>query len=154
VRNYDLDMSVTMDQHHERNEIEEAILQETCVEVIEPTNLEFNDDILSIEYESFLCEFDDNESFDESFCTEYESFSFNPILAGLLFESHKSKFVESEAIVTEHFALDQTLVHIEFHRLVDFAPTILPRPLIHDDILSSPMTHRLASLNYICLFDV
>jgi len=139
-------MSVTTDEHHERDETEKAILQEICVEVIEPTKLEFNDDNLSIEYESFSCEFDGNESFDEGFYAEYESFSFYPILAGLLFESHKSKFVESEAIVTEHFALDQTLVHIEFNRLVDFAPTILPIPLIHDDILSRAITHQLASL--------
>ena len=39
-------------------------------------------------------------------------------------------------------------------RLMDFAPTILPRSILHDNPISSLMTHRLASLNYICLFDV
>ena len=41
-------MGAITDEDHERDEIEEAVSRETCVEVIEPTKLEFNDDILSI----------------------------------------------------------------------------------------------------------
>ena len=116
------------------------ISQESCEEKVKLTTLEFNDDILSVEYESFSCEFNFDENFDEGFCVEYESlffnrlippesfpieydsfcfdinvsldvdlcaqyeyFSFAPIQANLLFESHKSKFIESEAMVTKHF---------------------------------------------------
>jgi len=43
-------------------------LQGSCEEIIEPTKLEFNYNILFIEYESFLCGFDINESFDDGFC--------------------------------------------------------------------------------------
>jgi len=39
-------------------------------------------------------------------------------------------------------------------RLVDLEPTILPRSFVPYDIVSRPMTHQLASLNYICMFDV
>ena len=39
-------------------------------------------------------------------------------------------------------------------RIVDSELTILPRPFIPYDIVSRPMTHWLAGLNYICLFDV
>jgi len=53
---------------------------------IEPTKLEFNDDILSIEYESFACGFHDNGSFDEGFCLEYEYLLFEPITIDLLCE--------------------------------------------------------------------
>jgi len=74
------------------------------VEVIEPTILDFNDGILSIEYESFSCVFDVNVGLDVDLSTEYESFSFNPIQTDLLFESCGSKFIESETIVTENFA--------------------------------------------------
>ena len=59
-----------------------------------------------IEYDSFY--FDVNVSLDVDLCAKYESFSFDPIQADLLFESHKSKFIDSKAIVTEHFDLDQT----------------------------------------------
>jgi len=45
-----------------------------------PTTLEFNDDILSVEYESFSYGLHVNESFDEVFCIEYESFSFDPLI--------------------------------------------------------------------------
>ena len=85
---------------------------------------------------------------------EYESFSFDPIRIELLFENCKSKFVESGSIATKNFALNQIHAHFGTQRLVDFAPTILPRPFIHDDLISRPMTNWLASLNYICLFDV
>ena len=56
-------------------------------------------------------------------------FSFDPIQTDLLFGNCKSEFVESESIANKKFALDQTLVHIAFNRLVDFAPTVLPRLL-------------------------
>ena len=70
-------MSITSDiEHHKIDESEEAILQETCAEVIEPTKLEFNNDILSVEYESFLCGFDVNVGLDVDLYAEYESFFF------------------------------------------------------------------------------
>ena len=56
---------------------------------------------------------------DVNLCTEYESFSFDLIHHDFLFESHKSKFVESEAIVTEHFYLNQIPTYIELKGLVD-----------------------------------
>jgi len=130
-----------------------------------PTNSEFNDDILSVEYETFSCGFDVSENLDEGFCVEYdsfsfavhvgldvdmcaeyESFSFDPIQANLLFESHKSKFIESKVIVTEHFDLDQTHERIELEGLMDLGPTVLPRPFIQDDHISRPMTYRLATI--------
>ena len=85
-----------------------------------------NDDSLSIEYESFACRFDDNEDFDEDFCTEYESFSFDPLQADLLFEYCKSEIVEFDNVIIENFDLDQTYTHIGLNRLVNFTPTILP----------------------------
>jgi len=51
-------------------------LQESCEEVIEPTILDFDDDILFVEFESFSCGFDIDEGFDEGFCVEYESYFF------------------------------------------------------------------------------
>ena len=41
--------------------------------------MDFNDDILSIEYKSFSCGFDANVGLDVDLCAEYESFSFDPI---------------------------------------------------------------------------
>ena len=70
------------------------------------------------------------------------------------FQNYKSKFVESESIATKKIALNQIYMHIGFNRLVHFAPTILPRSILHDSPLSRPKTHQLASLNYVCLFDV
>jgi len=69
----------------------------------------------------------------------------DPIVTDLLFEPRKSEFVKSETFVPMTFALDQTLTYIENEGLVDFTPTILPRPLIHDDIVSRPMIHLLAN---------
>jgi len=70
---------------------------------LEPTILDFDDDILSIEYESFSCGFDVNVSLDVDLCAEYESFSFDPIQTALLFENCNSTFVKFETIVTEKF---------------------------------------------------
>ena len=121
-------------------------------EVLEPTKLEFNDDILSIEYESFSCVLDVNVGLDVDLCAEYEFFSFDPIQTDLLFESCKSKLVEFETIVTEIFDLDWTLVHFDAKRLVDSEPTIMPRPLIPNDTISWQMTCLLAGVKYIHLF--
>jgi len=64
----ELDLSSKSDiEYHEVDESEEPILQETYMEVIEPTKLEFNDTVLSVEYESFSYGFGINNSFDESF---------------------------------------------------------------------------------------
>jgi len=100
-------------EHHNLDESNGLYFQESREEQMEPTNVEFNDDILSMEYEAFLCEFDVNVGLDVDLCVEYESFSFDPIITGLLFESHKSEFVESRNIVTENFNLDQALAHFD-----------------------------------------
>ena len=65
VKPYDLDSS-------------EDISSETCEEKIEPTILDFDDDVLSIENESFLCGFDVNVSLDVDLCAEYASFLLTP----------------------------------------------------------------------------
>jgi len=83
---------------------------------------------------------------------EYESFSFDSIQADILFESCKSDFVESEAIATKNFDLDQTHTHIDLKGLVDLGPSDLPRPVIHDDYICRPMSHFLASFEYVYLF--
>ena len=85
-------------------------------------------------------------------CAEDESFSFDPIQADILFEFHKSKFIESEAIITEHFDLDQTHERIKLKGLVDLGPFALPRQFVHDDPISRLMTHMLANFEYVCLF--
>jgi len=59
-------------------------------------------------------------------CVEYESFSFDPIQADVLFESCKSDFVEFVNVVPENFDLDQTHTHIDLKGLVDLGPSYLP----------------------------
>jgi len=61
------------------------------------------------------------------FSVEYESFSFVFILTYFLFESCKSKFVESETIYTKNFDLDHTHTHFDIKRLVDLEPTTVPK---------------------------
>jgi len=95
----ELDMNVTSKVEH-HDEAEAICFQESCEEQVEPTNLGFDGDILSVEYESFSCGFDANESLDEGFCVAYESFSFDPIIADLLFESRGHNFVEFKTIAT------------------------------------------------------
>ena len=57
----ELDMRITPDiEHRDFDESKEAILQDSCEQKVEPTNLPFDDDIRPIEYESFLCGFDVN----------------------------------------------------------------------------------------------
>ena len=48
--------------------------------------MDFDDDILSVEYESFSCGFDVTEGLDVDFHVEFESFSFDPITPDLLFK--------------------------------------------------------------------
>ena len=74
VKPYDLDDS-------------EDISLDLCDEVTESTILNFHDDILSIEYESFSCGFNDNVSLDVDVYAEYESFSFDPVQADLKLSS-------------------------------------------------------------------
>jgi len=75
------------------------------VRVIEPTNFKFNDDILSVKYESFSCRFDVNEGLDVDICVKYESFSFVPIITDHLSESSKFGIVKSKTFVTNNFDL-------------------------------------------------
>jgi len=154
-----------------------------------PTTLEFNDDILSVEYESFSCGLDVNESFDGSFCIEYESFSFDPLIpldpfpiefdsfsfdvpvgldvdmcvdcesfsfhpiqANLLFESHKSKVVESESFIPMVTNFDQPPTHIDLKGLVDLGPSDFPRSFVQDNHISRLMTSTLGTFTYVCQF--
>jgi len=128
------------------------ISQESCNEVTKPTILDFDDDILSIEYESFSCGVDVNVSLDVDLSDEYESFSFDPIQADLLFEYYKSEIVESNNVFIKNFDLNQTLMIFNITGLVNFAPTIFPRLLIHVDRIPRPMTSILARAEYIHLF--
>ena len=89
-------------------------------------------------------------SLDVDLCAEYKSFYFNPIHPDFLFDSHKSKFVESDVIVTKHFDLDQSHMHIKIKGFVDLGLTNLPRLLISDNNhISRPTTILLATFKYI-----
>ena len=101
--------------------------------------MEFSDDILSVEYEYFSCGFDVNVSLDVDLYAEYESFSFDSVQADFLFEYCKSNIVKSNNVVIKNSDLSQTLVMFNVTRLVNFLPTILPRLLIHFDIISSQL---------------
>jgi len=122
-----LDMNVVTEVKPHNLDDSEDISQELCDEVIEPTILDFDDDILSIENESFSCRFDVNVSLDVDLCTKYESFSVGHVQADVLFEYCKFEIVEPNNVVTKNFDLNQTLGFFNITRLVNFAPTILPR---------------------------
>jgi len=119
-----------------------------------PTNLEFDNDIFCVEYESFSYASNEIESFDVRFCVEYESFFFDLIITYPLFEPSKCKFLEYETFIPMTADLDQTLEHTKIKRLVNLGPTNVPRFLIHDDRISRSMTHFLLNFEYISLFDV
>jgi len=108
--------------------------------------------ILYVEYESFSYEFDIHGSSDDGFCAEYESFAFDLIKSNLLFESRKSELIKSETIVIENFDLVQTAELLEITGLVDLGPSILPRSILHDDIISRRMMHSLADFAYVFMF--
>jgi len=114
--------------------------------------LEYNDDILYVEYESFSYEFDVNKSLDVGLYVEYEFVSFDPKITDLLFESRMFEFIESENIVTKNFDLDQTLAHFDRKGLVDLGPPSFPRQFVHDHKISRPVTHLLAKFEYVYLF--
>ena len=80
---------------------------------------------------------------------DYESFSFDSIQTDFLFEYCKSEFVEPKIIVTKNFALDQTHAQMGLNRLVNFAPTILSRLFVHDDIVSRRMMSILTRSEYV-----
>lgn len=113
-----------------------------------------DDNIPSLEYESFSREFAIHGSSDDGLCANYVSFSFDPIQTDFLFKCYESEFVESKIIATKNFALDQTLVLFDMTRLVNLAPTLLPRLFVHADTVSRPMTSILALSEYVhFLFD-
>ena len=66
-------MSVITYEHHDLDE-PDFCLHELCVEVVEPTNLQLDDNFLSIEYKYFSCGFDANLNLDEGFCVECNLF--------------------------------------------------------------------------------
>jgi len=137
-------MSITSKVEHHDIDESNYISQESCVKEVEHSSLKFDDDILSMEYESCSYGLDINESFDECFCVEYDSFSFDPIITDHPLESRKFKSIKSWTFVPMTSDLDQTLAHVELKILMNFGPTILPRLLIHYDKISKPMSHLLA----------
>jgi len=83
----ELNISMTPEvEPRDLDESQEAISHELCDEVTKPTILDFDNDILYAEYESFSCGFDVNEGLDVGFHVEYESFSFDPVIPDLLFK--------------------------------------------------------------------
>jgi len=54
----ELDMSTTIEVKHHDFDESDYISQESCEEELESTNLELDDDILSVEYELFSYGFD------------------------------------------------------------------------------------------------
>ena len=71
-----------------------------------PTNLKYDDDILSTANEPFSYGLDDNESLNVGFCVQYESFSFDPIIIGHILEKSKYEFLESKNFVPTDANLD------------------------------------------------
>jgi len=64
--------------------------------------LDFDDDVLDAEYESFSCGFDITEGLDMGFHVKYESFSFDPVISDLLFKLYDSiLYVEYESFSCE-----------------------------------------------------
>ena len=79
---------------------------------------------------------DVNEDLNVDLCVEYESLSFDHIITNHRFEPSKFEFLEYETFVPMTVDLEQTLVHSNAKRLVDFGPTDLPRQRVHDDKIS------------------
>ena len=95
---------------------------------------------------------DIDESFDEDFCVEYESFSFDPIQTDFPFESCMSEFVKADNLIMANFDFEQTLTPFEIRGLMDFRPIILARLLIPtNNHISRSMTTLLDNIEYICL---
>ena len=63
-------------------------------------------------------------------------------------------FTKSESFAHTTANLDQTFEHNEREGLVDLGPTILPRQFVHDDKISSSVTHLLNKFEYISLFEI
>ena len=100
--NFGLDMGTATEvKPYDLDDLED-ISQELYDEVTESTILDFDDDILSVEYEYFSCGFDVNVSLDVDLCAEYESFSFDSVQADCLYVYYKSKIVESNNVVIKN----------------------------------------------------
>jgi len=65
--------------------------------------LDFDDDILYTEYEYFSCGLDVTKGLDVGFPIEFESFSFDPVIPGLLFK------------------LDNDILSVEYEFVCEFA---------------------------------
>ena len=55
--------------------------------------------------------------------------------------------------MTENLILNQTLKYTDTKMLEYLRPTNLPRPQVHEDKVSRPMTHLLANLGYYSFYD-
>jgi len=83
----ELEISITPKiELHDLDDLE-IISQELCEELTAPTILDFDDDTLYAEYESFSYEFEVTEGLDLGSHAEFESFSFDSIIPDLLIKS-------------------------------------------------------------------
>ena len=82
-------------EFHDSDELKD-ITQELHDEIPELTMLDFDDDILYAEYDSFSYELDIPKGLDVDFHVEFESFSFDPIIPDLLIK------------------LDDNILHVEY----------------------------------------
>jgi len=98
----ELEISITHEIELHNLDDSKIILQELHDEVTELTMLDFDDDILYAECESFSYGFDVTEGLDLGSHIEYETFSFEPVIPDLLFK------------------LDENILHIEYESFCGF----------------------------------
>ena len=79
----------------------------------------FDNNLLSIKYDSFSCGFHVEMGLDVNLCVEYQTFNFDPIIIDLLLDPPESTFVEFETFVLDTPCLDQILDDNETDRLKD-----------------------------------
>ena len=89
--------------------------------------MDYDDDIFSIEYESFSYGLDYNEDLDVCFCIKYEHRTFDPMISDLILEKSKPEFLQAENFVPMNANLDHTLEHINIKGIMDLEPNDLPR---------------------------
>jgi len=98
----ELDISITPEvEPYDLDDLKD-ISQELCDKVTELTMLDFDDDILYAEYESFSSGFDITKGLDVGFHVDYESFSFDSVTPNLLFKLDDNiLYVEYESFSCE-----------------------------------------------------
>ena len=71
--------------------------------MVEPTNLEFDDHILCVEYESLPYGLDENEGLDVGFYLQYKPFCLEPIISALILKKSKPEECKNFVRVTVNF---------------------------------------------------